>query len=98
MATEQKAGLFAPREGAPKGVGDPGVAVDAPVAGAGRGFRLNRRLVLRFGLWGMILAFVGQLSGCFVGFFWPKRVGAFGGVVTAGNVADFKVGDVVVVR
>jgi len=100
MATTEptREGLFAPREDAPAGVGDPGVAADAPVAGAGRGLRVPRRLVLRWGLWGMILALLGQCSVSFIGFFWPKIVGAFGGTVTAGNVDDFKVGEPVVVR
>jgi cytochrome b6-f complex iron-sulfur subunit len=98
MATEQREGLFAPRESTPKGVGDPGVSAEAPVAGAAHGLRIPRRLILRYGLWGMILAFLGQLSGCFLGFFWPKKVGAFGGTITAGDVSEFEVGDVKVVR
>ena len=91
-----KEGLFASREHAPAGVGDAGVAVGAPVAGATRtgGLRIPRRLVLRWGLWGLILAILGQMSVSLLGFFWPKKVGAFGSVVTAGNVGDFKVGDV----
>ncbi len=98
MATDQQEGLFAPRASGPTGVGDPGIAVGAPVAGAGRGIRIPRRLVLRWGLWGMILTVLGQMSGCFVGFVWPKKVGAFGGLVTAGEVADFQVGDVKLLR
>jgi|SRR5579884_238258 cytochrome b6-f complex iron-sulfur subunit len=87
-----KEGLFAPRETAPAGVGDPTVAVGAPVAGARPG--IPRRLVLRWGLWGMILALLAQWGVQFIGFFWPKKVGAFGGVITAGNVDDYQVGDV----
>jgi cytochrome b6-f complex iron-sulfur subunit len=88
-----KEGLFAPRPDAPAGVGDPGVAPNAPVAGAGRGI-IPRRLILRWGLWGMILAFLGQISIAFVAFFWPKRVGAFGSELTAATVDELKVGDV----
>src|SRR6266511_1659570 len=100
MASDRvKEGLFAPRETAPAGIGDAGVAVGAPVAGAGRGkLQISRRLLLRWGLWGMILAILGQMSVSFIGFFWPKKVGSFGGIITAGVVDDFKVGDVKVVQ
>jgi Rieske Fe-S protein len=32
------------------------------------------------------------------GFFWPKKVGAFGGEVNGGNVEDYKVGDVKLIQ
>lgn len=58
-----------------------------------------RRLVFRWLGWGAILAILGQWTAGFVlGFFWPPKTGAFGGLVNAGNAADFKVGDVKVVR
>ena len=100
MATTDptREGLFVPREAPPAGVGDPGVSAEAPVAGASRALRIPRRLILRWGLWGTILALLGQCTVSFVGFFWPKKVGAFGGVVNAGNVSDYQVGDVKVVR
>jgi cytochrome b6-f complex iron-sulfur subunit len=62
-----------------------------------RGF-LSRRLVLRFAGWGAVLALLGQSAVGFVSFFWPKKVGAFGGQVNAGAVADLAVGAVQVVR
>jgi len=93
----QQEGLFAPRAAAPLGVGDPGVSATAPVAGAGRA-AVSRRLILRWGLFGMILALLGQMSIQFVGFFWPKKTGAFGGVINAGSVGDYKVGDIKAVQ
>ena len=57
--------------------------------------KVTRRLSLRWLGWGAILALLGQWTLGFVfGFFWPKRVGAFGGTVTAGTVDELKVGDV----
>jgi cytochrome b6-f complex iron-sulfur subunit len=57
--------------------------------------KVTRRLSLRWLGWGAILALLGQWSiGFALGFFWPKRVGAFGGTVTAGTVGEFKLGDV----
>ena len=44
--------------------------------------------------WGAVLVLLGQWSIGFLSFFTPKRLGAFGGTVVAGNAADFKVGDV----
>ncbi len=61
--------------------------------------RVTRRLAFRWIGWGAILALLGQWTVGFVfGFFWPQKTGAFGGAVTAGQVGDFKVGDVKVVR
>ncbi|MBI2755207.1 MAG: Rieske 2Fe-2S domain-containing protein [Chloroflexi bacterium] len=61
--------------------------------------KVRRRLAFRWVGWGAILALLGQWGvGFALGFFWPQKVGAFGGVVTAGAVADFKVGDVKVIR
>jgi cytochrome b6-f complex iron-sulfur subunit len=37
---------------------------------------------------------LGELAAGFLPFFWPRRTGAFGGVVPAGNVNDYKVGEV----
>jgi cytochrome b6-f complex iron-sulfur subunit len=58
-----------------------------------RGF-WSRRTILRFAGWGTLLALLGQWSVGFGAFFWPKKVGAFGGIVSAGNVEDIKVGEV----
>jgi len=60
--------------------------------------RVTRRMWFRWVGWGAILAVLLQWSLGFVGFFTPKRLGAFGGTVVAGQVADFKVGDVKVIR
>jgi cytochrome b6-f complex iron-sulfur subunit len=41
-----------------------------------------------------MLVILAQLAGAFLPFFWPRKVGAFGGTVNAGAVGDFKVGEV----
>jgi len=57
--------------------------------------KITRRLTLRWLGWGAILALLGQWSiGFALGFFWPKKTGAFGATVTAGTVDELKVGDV----
>jgi hypothetical protein len=60
--------------------------------------KVRRRMWFRWVGWGAVLALLGEWSIGFLGFFTPKRVGAFGGLVNAGLVTDFKVGDVKVVR
>jgi cytochrome b6-f complex iron-sulfur subunit len=60
--------------------------------------RVRRRLWFRWLGWGGIAVLLGQWSLGFVGFFTPKRLGAFGGTVTAGEAADWKIGDVKVSR
>jgi cytochrome b6-f complex iron-sulfur subunit len=60
--------------------------------------RVTRRMWFRWVGWGAVLAILGQWSIGFISFFTPKRLGAFGGTVTAGTVAEFNVGDVKVVR
>jgi cytochrome b6-f complex iron-sulfur subunit len=55
-------------------------------------------MMFRWMGWGAIMILLGQWSIGFLGFFTPKRLGAFGGTVVAGTVADFKVGDVKQVR
>jgi cytochrome b6-f complex iron-sulfur subunit len=60
--------------------------------------RIRRRLWFRWVGWGAIAVLLGQWSLGFVGFFTPKRLGAFGGTVTAGQATDWKVGDVKVIR
>ena len=62
-----------------------------PLAGR-RG--IERRTLLRWAGWGTIFALLGQFAAGFVGFFYPKKTGAFGGEVNAGNVGDFQVGQV----
>jgi cytochrome b6-f complex iron-sulfur subunit len=61
--------------------------------------KVRRRMWFRWLGWGSMLLLLGQWTTGFVfGFFIPKRLGAFGGNVTAGQVSDFKVGDVKVVQ
>jgi len=60
--------------------------------------RVRRRMMFRWMGWGAVLVLLGQWSIGFVSFFTPRRLGAFGGTVTAGMVTDFKLGDVKVVR
>lgn len=55
---------------------------------------IARRDVLRAGMFGSIgLATVG-MTGVLGGMFWPTKMGAFGGVVSAGNIADYPPGTV----
>lgn len=60
--------------------------------------KVRRRLALRWLGWGAVLALLGQWSTGFLGFFWPSKVGAFGGTVPAGTVSDYQVGDVKLIR
>ncbi len=62
-----------------------------------RGF-WSRRTALRWAGWGTIMALLAQFTAGFGIFFWPKKVGAFGGEVNAGAVADMKIGDVKLVN
>jgi cytochrome b6-f complex iron-sulfur subunit len=60
--------------------------------------RVRRRLWFRWLGWGAVAAILGQWSIGFIGFFTPKRLGAFGATVIAGTVSEFKVGDVKIIR
>ena len=55
---------------------------------------IERRSVFRWAGWGTLMLLLAQFSAGFVGFFWPKKVGAFGGEISAGAVSDLKLGDV----
>lgn len=75
----------------------------SPHEGAGAPVTIKRRLVSRRGLlrwagWGTIMALLAQSGVGFLAFFWPKKVGAFGGEVNAGNVSDIPVGDVRIIQ
>lgn len=80
----------------------PGAAEAAPAEAAPAETErkaIPRRLVFRWLGWGTILALLGQWTvGTVLGFLWPKKLGAFGGVVSAGNVGDYQVGEVKVIR
>jgi cytochrome b6-f complex iron-sulfur subunit len=98
QAPEQ--GLFHPGEEAAAEVArrgaSPNPGADAPIQ-IKRGY-WNRRMLLRFTGWGALLALAGQWLSGFGVFFWPKKVGAFGGVILGGTVSDFKVGEVQLVQ
>ncbi|MBI4492502.1 MAG: Rieske 2Fe-2S domain-containing protein [Chloroflexi bacterium] len=96
--TQRKQGLFHPGDGlAAEAVG--GVRVVGEGTGQPGARGVSRRLVFRWLGWGTILGLLAQWTlGIVLGFFWPKKVGAFGGIVNVGSVADFQVGDVRVVR
>ncbi|MBV9327092.1 MAG: hypothetical protein JO352_25335, partial [Chloroflexi bacterium] len=61
-------------------------------------YRVRRRMMFRWMGWGAVMILLAQWSIGFVSFFTPKRLGAFGGSVVAGQVTDFQVGDVKQVR
>ena len=58
----------------------------------------SRRTLLRFAGWGTLLALLGQWSAGFGIFFWPKKVGAFGGEVNAGDLSALNIGDVKLIQ
>jgi cytochrome b6-f complex iron-sulfur subunit len=98
QAPEQ--GLFFPGSDAAAEAGrrsaSPNPGMDVPVE-VKRGF-WSRRTVLRFAGWGTLLALLGQWSAGIGIFFWPKKVGAFGGEVNAGEIAALSVGDVKLIQ
>lgn len=60
---------------------------------------VTRRMWFRWVGWGSILLLLGQWATGFIfGFFVPKRLGAFGGTIAAGQVSDYKIGDIQVFR
>ena len=73
---------------------NPGAGVPVEIR---RGF-WSRRTLLRFAGWGTLLALVGQWLAGFGVFFWPKKVGAFGGEILGGAISDFQVGDVKMIQ
>jgi cytochrome b6-f complex iron-sulfur subunit len=85
------ASTTAPTSAGPAGAarGGGGAATAAPPIDA-----VSRRKLLRWVGWTGILLVLGQLLVSFLPFFWPRKVGAFGGRVLAGNVSDYEVGDV----
>jgi cytochrome b6-f complex iron-sulfur subunit len=98
QAPEQ--GLFFPGSDAAaeaeRRAASPNPGADVPVQ-VRRGF-WNRRTLLRFAGWGTVLGLIGQWTVGFGVFFWPKKVGAFGGEVAAGDVAELQVGDVKLIQ
>jgi cytochrome b6-f complex iron-sulfur subunit len=78
------AGGTADRAGAPSAASAPAPAISA----------VSRRKLLRWVGWTSILVVLAQLAVGFLPFFWPRRVGAFGGTVLAGGVDEYQVGEV----
>ena len=87
MASNPTEGLFYPADRTRTGAGP-----------AARLKQIPRRLVFRWAGWGALLAILAQSSTGFLEFFTPKKIGAFGGLVNAGNVSEIQVGDVKMVR
>jgi cytochrome b6-f complex iron-sulfur subunit len=71
-------------------------AADAAPRGAtgGAAGGATRRNFLAFAGWGTMAIIALQGAIAFVVFFWPRKLGTFGGLVNAGPPADFQVGDV----
>ena len=98
MPDDPNQGLFFPGRQAV----DAGAVVDPSVEAAARAraragtkrFKLNRRVAIRWAGWGSILAILGGWTNGFLGFFYPNKVGAFGGTITAATTSEMKVGDV----
>ena len=70
----------------------PNPGADVPVAVHRRFW--NRRTVFRWLGWGTLGILLLQWLAGFGSFFWPKKVGAFGGIISAGPVDSVQVGDV----
>lgn len=69
-------------------------AKKAPVDPAPGTKAFTRRDFVRLGIWGSAVLFLGQLTGSFLQFFWPLKVGAFGGVINLGSVDQYPPGTV----
>jgi cytochrome b6-f complex iron-sulfur subunit len=69
-----------------------GPATGAPHV-AGGPTSVSRRWFLRIAVLGSMVAVLAQSIGCFVHFYFPNRVGTFGGKVLAGKPEDFKLGE-----
>src|SRR5262249_24872191 len=54
----------------------------------------TRRNLLAFAGWGTMLVITLQATIAFIVFFWPRKLGTFGGPVSAGSPSDYQVGDV----
>lgn len=56
---------------------------------------LARRRILRFAGWAAVATLLLEFGGCFVGFFYPLRTGAFGSRIPAASLSSLKIGDVI---
>lgn len=74
----------------------PAPAPAQKAAGAAKkgGNNISRRDFLRYGLFGTAILFLAQIAGSFGYYFWPRKVGAFGGEITIGHFSDFPPGSV----
>ncbi|HEX6988586.1 MAG TPA: Rieske 2Fe-2S domain-containing protein [Bacillota bacterium] len=66
----------------------------AAAADKGQGEGVSRRDVLRLGLFGTAVLFLAQIGGTFASFFWPRKVGAFGGKINIGHYSQYPPGSV----
>lgn len=57
--------------------------------GQGKGAGVTRRDFLRLGLFGTAILFLAQIGGTFATFFWPRKVGAFGGKINLGHFSRY---------
>ncbi len=65
----------------------------------GRVAPTTRRDVLKWGLFGSLLVMLAAFSGGFLDYFYPRKVGAFGGKINVqGTLADYPVNSVTQVR
>ena len=74
------------------GEGGAGSARAAAAKDGGNG--VSRRDFLRLGLFGTAVLFLGQIAGSFATFFWPRKVGAFGGKINIGHYSKYPPGSV----
>src|SRR5919109_3454923 len=66
----------------------------AEAAARGGAPTATRQAVLAWAGWGTIALIALQAAVAFVLFFWPRKLGAFGGRISAGNPNDLKEGEV----
>jgi cytochrome b6-f complex iron-sulfur subunit len=55
---------------------------------------ISRRMAIRWAGWGSILLILAGWGNGFLGFFYPRKTGAFGGTITAGTLNELAVGAV----
>jgi cytochrome b6-f complex iron-sulfur subunit len=72
--------------------------IAAPHHAVGGPTSISRRWFLRIAVLGSLGAIFAQATGCFVHFYYPTRVGTFGGKILAGKPEDIKEGEVKYIR
>ena len=93
VRADLRAGWYASTTAPTAGSSGPAPTPGTPAAAAPIDTVARRKLLRWFG-WTTLLVILGELAAGFLPFFWPRRTGSFGGVIVAGNVNDFKVGEV----